>query len=123
MMRFGLSIFLMAVLIGMALPGRASEKYSDFQLATIAKVERHAPSPTASKDDVVRYDIELSVGDMIYVVLLAPEYNSSSVEYVAGRNVMVSVGQKTMRFKDLLGRTKQAAILSSQKAPDKKTAN
>jgi hypothetical protein len=120
MIRIASSIFLVAALISSALPGGASETYSDYQLATIARVERHVASPTAPKDDVVRYDIELSVGDMIYVVLLAPEYNSSSVEYVAGRNVMVSVGQKTLMFKDLLGRTKQAAILSSRKAPEKR---
>jgi hypothetical protein len=122
MMRFGVGIFLM-VLIGSALPGRASEKYSDYHLATIAKVERHVPTSTTPKDDVVRYDIELNVGDTTYVVLLTPDHSSRSVEYVAGRNVMVSVGQKTMKFKDLLGRTKQAVILSSRQAPDKKTMN
>jgi hypothetical protein len=123
MMRFGLSISLMAVLIGTALPGRASEKYSDYQLATIAKVERHVPTSTTPKDDVVRYDIELNVGDTTYVVLLTPDHSSKSVEYVAGRSVMVSIGQNSLRFKDLLGRTKQAVILSSRKAPDKTTAN
>lgn len=123
MMRRGSTILFILIFISSSLPGRASETYSKYQIATIAKVERHAPSSTAPKDDVVRYDIELSVGDMIYVVLLTPEYNSSSVEYAAGRNVMVSVGQKTMKFKDLLGRTKQVVILSSRKAPDKKTVN
>jgi hypothetical protein len=86
-----------------------------YQPATILDVKRdqsaHSANPSA-----VRYDISLRVGDTIYVVLFTQPPGSYGVEHIAGHEMLVSVGTDTITFNDILGRSREAAILS--RTPD-----
>src|SRR4051812_20968298 len=82
-----------------------------YQLATILEVKRDqsADSPDAS---ITGYDISLKVGDTVYVVLFKQLPGSHGVEHIAGLQKLVLVGNDTVTFNDILGKSRQASILS-----------
>jgi hypothetical protein len=76
-------------------------------------VTRHHPE---KKDhSLPNYDVSLKVGSMLYVVLyVPPAHGSNAIIHRAGRDLLVSVGAKTIFFNDQLGRRFEAPILSQK---------
>jgi hypothetical protein len=87
--------------------GQSTSKY---QIATITDVKTHQSS--GSND--VSYDVSVKVGDTIYVVLYTPPPGNNTVKYVAGRELLVLVGQKTITYNDILGQSQEVPILSQK---------
>jgi hypothetical protein len=88
------------------------EPDSKWQVGTIMSVTRH---PTETKDhSVPKYDVSVKVGDMLYVVLYVPPHGSNTIVHRTGRDLLVSVGAKTVLFNDQLGRKFEAPILSQK---------
>jgi hypothetical protein len=81
-----------------------------YQLATILDVKRDPNADSA--DPGTRYDISLKVGDTIYVVLFTQPPGSYGVEHIAGLQKLVLIGNETITFNDILGRSRKAPILS-----------
>jgi len=90
--------------------GQTASKY---QPATVTEVKVHqlASGPNASS-----YDVSLRVGDTIYQVLYTPAIDTNSVTYAAGREVLVLVKEKTIRYNDILGQSFELPIVSRKPA-------
>jgi hypothetical protein len=87
---------------------------SEYQIATIVSVKPHQTSTTAAPDSK-SYDVTLRVGDLELVVLATPPGGAVTIKYAAGRQVLILVGDKTITYNDLLGRSFDAPILSRTK--------
>jgi hypothetical protein len=76
-------------------------------------VTRHQPEKKDHSQP--KYDVSLKVGNMVYVVLyVPPAHGSNAIVHRSGRDLLVSVGAKTVLFNDQLGRKFEAAILSQK---------
>ena len=86
---------------------------SKYQLGTITSVQTHL-APGGSVSDVVSYDVSIKVGDTIYVVLYAPPLGEETVKYGARRDLLVLVGERTIRYNDIVGRSFEVPIESQR---------
>ncbi len=88
---------------------------SKYQVGTITEVKTHL-TDTSSASDTVSYDVSVKVGDTIYVVLYTPPLGEETVKYSAGRDLLVLVGKRTIRYNDILGQSFEVPIESQQPA-------
>ena len=93
-----------------------------YQVGTILKVKSHEPA-SASGTEAASYEVSVKVKDTVYVVLYTPAIPLETINYVAGREVVVSVGDKTVKYNDLLGQTFELPILSQETNAAVKKAN
>jgi len=56
------------------------------------------------------------VGDTIYFVLYTPPLGEETVKYSAGRDLLVLVGKRTIRYNDILGQSFEVSIESQKPA-------
>jgi len=92
--------------------GQSASKY---QVGTIPEVKVHQ---TAGSDasDAASYDVSVKVGDTIYVVLYTSPLGEETVKYSAGRDLLVLVGKRTIRYNDILGQSFEVSIESQKPA-------
>src|ERR1700735_3615979 len=90
---------------------------SKYQVGTITEVKVHQTAGSGGSD-AASYDVSVKVGDTIYVVLYTPPLGGESVKYAAGRELLVLVGKRTIRYNDILGQSFEVPI-ESQKSPAK----
>ena len=86
-----------------------TESFSKYQLGTILEVRPHL-ADRADNASTPSYDISVRVGNTVYVVLYIQPPGTISPEYRAGLQLLVSVGSKTIKFNDQLGRTREVPI-------------
>ena len=84
---------------------------SEYQVGTIMAVAPH-PGTAASDSSTGNYDVSVKVGKTVYVILYTPPLGNDTVRYVAGRELLVLVGEKTIKFNNQLGGSYEATILS-----------
>ncbi len=93
-----------------------SQSKSDYQAGTIMAVAPHPLAPNqvaaAPEDSPASYDVSVKVGDIVYVVLYTPPLGQKTVEYAAGRDLLVLVKEKTVVFNDPFGNSREIPILS-----------
>ncbi|MGA9966007.1 MAG: hypothetical protein WBQ10_12475 [Terriglobales bacterium] len=93
-----------------------------YQVGTIMDVKIHqVVSITGVSDglsDLVIYDVTVKVGNTIYVVSYTPPLGMSTVKYAAGRELLVLVGDKTIRYNDILA--SEVPIVSRKRATEAK---
>ncbi len=94
------------------------ESASKYQVATITDVKTHQAGGGGS--DVVSYEVSVKVADTIYVTLYAPPSGENTVKYAAGRELLVLVGEKTIRYNDILGQSFEVPIVSRKPATNAK---
>src|SRR6185312_7816562 len=92
---------------------------SKYEVGTILEVKAHQ-APDDDSSDVVAYDISVKVGDTVYLVLFKSTVLTSTVKYAAGRNLLISVGEKTITYNDILGRSQEVPIISRKPATEAK---
>jgi hypothetical protein len=92
--------------------GQATSKY---QVGTITEVKVHQTAGSGASD-VTSYDVSVKVGDTIYVVLYTPPLGEETVKYSAGRDLLVLVGKRTIRYNDILGQSFDVPIESQKTA-------
>jgi hypothetical protein len=83
-----------------------------------------AHPPAAGEDaPAVRYDVTLKVGNTEYVVLYVPPDGTLKeiVEYRLGMDGLVLVGTDTIKYNDMLARTREVPIISRRTIPPKST--
>ena len=90
---------------------QSAEKY---QVGTITAVKAHQQSGDGGGD--ASYDVSVRVGDTVYVVLYKPPLGAAPVKYAAGRNLLVLVGEKTIRYNDIVGQSSEVPIVSHKPA-------
>lgn len=98
--------------------GQSTSKY---QVGTITEVKTHQDSGGGSTD-AASYDVSLKVGDTIYVVLYTPPLGQETVKYAAGRDLLVFVGKRTIRYNDILGQSFDVPIENQKPAAKPKPA-
>lgn len=84
---------------------------NEFEVGSIAAVTTHQGA-TGADSSATSYDVSVKVGGTVYVVLYTPPLGTRVVQYAAGRQLLVRVGEKTIAFNDELGRTSEVPILS-----------
>lgn len=84
---------------------------ADYQTGTIMAVV--ARTNTSPEKSVTSYDISIRVGSTLYVVLYTPPLGAGTPQYAAGRELLVKVGEKTISFNDMLGKSLEVPIESS----------
>ena len=91
---------------------------SKYQVATITAVKPHQTASDGS--GAVSYDVTVKVGNTAYVVLYNPPLGTNTVEYAAGRELLVLVGKTTITYNDILGQSLEVPILSQEQVKDAK---
>ncbi len=120
-MKTAMTLLIVFVMLASCFAQSPSAKW---QVATIVAVKFH--SPAAGEDAAVaQYDVTLKVGNAEYIVLYVPQDGTlNSVGYHPGMDCLVLIGADTIKFNDLLGRTRELPIISgrlrSAKIPLKK---
>src|SRR6202451_4572682 len=94
---------------------------SKYQVGTITEVKVHQTAGSGASD-AASYDVSVKVGDTIYVVLYTPPLGEETVKYVAGRELLVLVGTRTIRYNDILGQSFEVSIESQKSAAKPKPA-
>jgi hypothetical protein len=92
--------------------GQSTSKY---QVGTITEVKTHQ-DVGAGATGAASYDVSVKVGDTIYVVLYTPPLGEETVKYAAGRELLVLVGKRTIRYNDILGQSFEVPIESQKSA-------
>src|SRR5580704_6566703 len=82
---------------------------SKYQVGTITEVKAHQAAGS-SASDAAGYDVSVKAGDTIYVVLYTPPLGEETVKYSAGRDLLVLVGKRTIRYNDILGQSFEVPI-------------
>ena len=103
--------YLIPVLLCVSALFGSSQSSPKYQTATIMEVKPHHPATNADNTKG-NYDVFLKVKNTVYVVLYTPEEDTGTAKYAAGRDVLILVGDKTIRFNDLLGTPMELPILS-----------
>jgi hypothetical protein len=94
--------------------GQSAAKY---QVGTITGVKPHQAQGDAGNESD-GYDVSVTVGSTTYVVLYKPPVGSSPVKYAAGRNVLVTIGETTLRYNNIVGESLEVPIISRQPTGD-----
>src|SRR3954451_2892235 len=97
------------------------ESVSKYQLATIIEVTPHQPE-TDKAHDVTSYDVSVKVADTIYLVQYTDRLSTGTVKYAAGRELLVMVDKKALRYNDILGQSFEVPIVSQKPAASAKQA-
>jgi hypothetical protein len=92
-----------------------SQSKPGYQVGMITAVAPHAGSPESGTPSA-SYDVSVKVGDTVYVVLYTSPLGTKTVEYAAGRDILVLIGEKTVTFNDPLGNSSEIPILSRTNA-------
>jgi hypothetical protein len=74
--------------------------------------ERNRDGDDAASD--LSYDLSIRVNRTIYVVRYESELGLNTVEYAAGRDLLVLVGEKTITYNDMLGHSHELPIISEK---------
>jgi len=82
-----------------------------YQLGNITEVRPHQNAELGASD-ATGYDVSVKVGDTIYTVLYTPALEEETVKYIAGRDLVVLVGETTIRYTDILGQSHELRIES-----------
>jgi hypothetical protein len=88
---------------------------SKYQVGTVTEVKVHQAAGSGISD-ATSYDVSVKVGDTIYVVLYTPPLGEETVKYATGRDLLVLVGKRTIRYNDILGQSFEVPIESQRPA-------
>jgi len=91
-----------------------------YRTGTIMGVTLHPNAP--GKPGVVKYDVTLKVGNTVYVVLYSPPQGQNTVKYAAGMDVLVLVGNNSIRLSKL-GTTAEVPIQRREALPIQNTVD
>jgi hypothetical protein len=106
---------LVAILVCLATLPAVCQSNSKYQVGTITAAERNRDGEDATPD-LPSYDLSIHVDRTIYVVRYKSEFGLNTVEYAAGRDLLVLVGEKTVTYNDMLGHSHELPIISEKPA-------
>jgi len=104
---------LVAILVCLATLPAVCQSNSKYQVGTITAAERNRDGDNAASDRP-SYDLSIQVNRTIYVVRYESEFGLNTVEYAAGRDLLVLVGEKTITYNDMLGTSHELPIISEK---------
>jgi len=98
------------------------EPAAKWEVATIMDCMTHQTDGSTASD-VVSYDVSVKVGNTLYVVLYTPPFGMSTIKLSGGRQLLVLVGKKTIKYNDILGQSLEVPIISQKPAASAKQTN
>ena len=101
--------------ISLTMFSASGQSASKYQVGTIVEVKTHQNASGSAADTPI-YDVSVKVGNTIYVVLYTPPLGEETVKYAAGRDLLVLVGKRTIRYNDILGQSFEVPIESQKPA-------
>ena len=107
-MRAGLGVILLWVTV---CPVVGQSSSANYLVATIVAVNANHPDRTTRRTNPAGYVLSVQVGDTLYDVLYTPPPGTIAVERVTGRDLLARVGNDTIIFNGLIGRTSAVPIL------------
>lgn len=112
-----LYVFLMCIA---AFPLSGQTGSDHYQVGTIMKVR---PYQNTSKDQnaASQYEVSVKVVDSIYVILYTQPSGGTGVQFAEGLQKLVLIGDGTLTFNDILGKTTVAPILRREELPAQPT--
>ena len=84
---------------------------SRYQPATITQVKLHQSEDAPAPGDAV-YEVSVKVNGTTYVVLTKSPSGDSTILYAIGRDILVTVGENTIIWNDILGQSHEVPIVS-----------
>ena len=118
-MRVGVNALVMWMVV---LPLVGQSVKPAYQSGTIMAVKTHQAGAPVDPS-VTRYDISIKVRDIVYVVLYTPPPGTYGNQYIAGMDMLVRVGDKTITYNDMLGVSREVPIVSQTKAAEPRTSH
>ena len=108
------SLFII-ILCAVTLPAFC-EPSPKYEVATVVDVKPHQAAGDNSSSTGATYDVSVKVGNTIYMVLYTDTLGTTTVRYIAGREVLVHVGKSTITYNDISGRSQEVPIISQRPA-------
>ncbi|MBV8051588.1 MAG: hypothetical protein JOZ80_10395 [Acidobacteriaceae bacterium] len=112
---FMLKSLLVIILCAATLPAFC-EPSAKYEVATILDVKPHQLAGDNSSSAAATYDVSLKVAGTIYQVLYTDTLGTTTVRYIAGREVLVHVGENSITYNDISGRSQEVPIISQKPA-------
>ena len=101
-------LFLFLPVLGLT---QAPDTSSSYQPATITDVKPHSNTEAPDPSQMV-YEVSVKVNGTTYVILTTPPPGEWTLLHVVGRELLVQVGEKTITWNDILGRSHEVPIIS-----------
>lgn len=100
-----------------ALPA-VCEPPAKYELATILEVKLRKGANAAHEVSLqaASYEVSARVGDVVYVVLYTDTMGTGTVQYAGGQQLLVHVGENTVIYNDILGRSQEVPIIARKPA-------
>ncbi len=89
---------------------QVSAASSRYQPATITQVKPHQSGDVPAPGEAV-YEVSVKVNGITYVVLTKSPSGDSTILYAIGRDLLVHVGENTIIWNDILGRSHEVPII------------
>ena len=89
----------------------------NYEVATIVEVKQVRAATDTTPGS---YEVWVRVGDTIYQTLYTPLFDTGTVPHAPGHDLLVLVGEKTITYNDMLGRSFSVPIISKKPAAAKK---
>ena len=91
-----------------------------YQPATIIAVNPHPSAGNSNPADTL-YEVSVKVNRTLYVVVTKSPSPSGIIQYTVGREVLVSVGDNTITWNDIMGESHEVPIISRTSISDTST--
>lgn len=89
------------------------ESGSKYEVATITDVKPHQAADN-NPSAPARYDVSVQVADTVFVALYTDTLGTSTIQFAAGRELLVHVGKDAITYNDILGRSQEVPIISQK---------
>ncbi len=90
-----------------------------YQVATILEIKLHQETGAPASEGT-SYDVSVKVGNTIYVARYTPRIEESDARHAAGRDLLVQIGNDTITYMDIMGRSYEVPIVSKRQAAQPK---
>src|SRR5579862_1155361 len=98
------------------LPAFGQAVVSKYQPGTITGVKAHE-TQGQPETGITQYDVSVRVGNTSYGVLYTPPAGSNTVQFAAGIEILVLVGNQTLTFNDAVSGKTEVPILTRTSLP------
>jgi len=111
---------LLVLLVFMGFVSFFAETASDYERGTIVAVERQPKAQTGSPG-AAQYKVSVQVRNIIYITTYTPPHSANAIEYAPGIDILVLVGDSTLKVSSKLSGTLELPIIQKKVLPPQPT--
>ena len=112
---------ILIILLPALVLAQSSSTSLTYQPATIIAVNPHLSAEDSNPNETL-YEVVVRVKRTLYVVVTKSPSPSGSIQYAVGREVLVQVGDDTIKWNDIMGESHVVPIISRTLITDTTTA-